>query len=145
MAELGHGAVAGGERAQEGEHGIAADAMALRQFVDQAASFGGRFHHYRRSWPCRPSEQREQDTHQLVPHRVRTFKLSKDPKFAEKVQEIVGLYNDPPMHAVVLSVDEKSAMCGWPPARKGLVEHLCGWLPAVMCPASFAADKDRRP
>ncbi len=44
----------------------------------------------------------------LAPHRLRTFKLSRDPKFAEKVRDIVGLYVDPPAHAVVLSVDENS-------------------------------------
>jgi hypothetical protein len=54
------------------------------------------------------SVQRIWAAHQLVPHRVRTFKLSKDPRFAEKVQDIVGLDVDPPAHAVVLSVDEKS-------------------------------------
>ena len=46
--------------------------------------------------------------HGLAPHRWRQFKLSKDPAFAEKLQEIVGLYVAPPAHAVVLSVDEKS-------------------------------------
>jgi transposase len=46
--------------------------------------------------------------HGLQPHRVRTFKLSNDPKFAEKLKEVVGLYIDPPAHAVVLSLDEKS-------------------------------------
>jgi transposase len=45
--------------------------------------------------------------HKLRPHRVRTFKLSKDPQFAGKLRDIVGLYVDPPAHAVVLSVDEK--------------------------------------
>ncbi len=39
---------------------------------------------------------------------MRTFKLSNDPKFAAKVQDVVGLYVDPPEHAIVLSVDEKS-------------------------------------
>ena len=55
--------------------------------------------------------------HGLKPHRVETFKLSNDPKFVEKVREpqatpegryIVGLYVNPPEHALVLSVDEKS-------------------------------------
>src|SRR5437588_857771 len=46
--------------------------------------------------------------HQLAPHRIRTFKLSNDPNFAEKLKDIVGLYVYPPAHAVVLSVDEKS-------------------------------------
>jgi hypothetical protein len=44
----------------------------------------------------------------LRPHRVKRFKLSKDPVFAAKLQDIVGLYVDPPAHALVLSVDEKS-------------------------------------
>jgi Homeodomain-like domain len=46
--------------------------------------------------------------HGLHPHRVRSFKLSDDPKFAEKLKAVVGLYIDPPAHAVVLSLDEKS-------------------------------------
>src|SRR5215211_4593884 len=54
------------------------------------------------------SVQRILEAHQLAPHRVRTFKLSNDPEFAEKLRDIVGLYVDPPAHAVVLSVDEKS-------------------------------------
>ena len=44
----------------------------------------------------------------LQPHRSETFKLSTDPFFVEKVRDIVGLYMNPPEHAVVLSVDEKS-------------------------------------
>ena len=41
-------------------------------------------------------------------HRLRQFKLSNDPAFGEKLQDVVGLYVDPPRHAIVLSVDEKS-------------------------------------
>ena len=44
----------------------------------------------------------------LQAHRVETFKLSADPQFVEKVRDIVGLYLNPPNHAIVLSVDEKS-------------------------------------
>lgn len=44
----------------------------------------------------------------LQPHRSETFKLSPDPLFIDKVRDIVGLYLDPPEHAVVLCVDEKS-------------------------------------
>jgi len=44
----------------------------------------------------------------LQPHRTRTFKVSNDKHFAEKVVDVVGLYLDPPQHALVLSVDEKS-------------------------------------
>jgi len=46
--------------------------------------------------------------HGLKPHRVATFKLSNDPHFAEKLEDIVGLYLNPPEHALVLSLDEKS-------------------------------------
>ena len=44
----------------------------------------------------------------LQPHRTETFKLSKDPRFIEKVRDIVGLYLDPPDKALVLGVDEKT-------------------------------------
>src|SRR5262245_4675376 len=44
----------------------------------------------------------------VQPHRTRTFKLSTDPFFIEKVRDIVGLYLNPPDHALVLCVDEKS-------------------------------------
>jgi hypothetical protein len=47
---------------------------------------------------------------------VRQFKLSRDPQFAAKLKDIVGLYVNPPDHAVVLSVDEKrSHGGGWRP------------------------------
>lgn len=44
----------------------------------------------------------------LKPHRLKTFKISKDPHFADKVVDVVGLYMDPPDNAVVLSIDEKT-------------------------------------
>lgn len=44
----------------------------------------------------------------LQPHRTKTFKLSSDPQFIDKVRDIVGLYMDPPDRAIVLCVDEKS-------------------------------------
>jgi putative transposase len=44
----------------------------------------------------------------VQPHRTRNFKLSNDPFFVEKVRDVVGLYLNPPDHAIVLSVDEKS-------------------------------------
>jgi putative transposase len=47
-------------------------------------------------------------TFALQPHRSKTFKLSNDPFFVEKVRDIVGLYLNPPDHAIVLAVDEKS-------------------------------------
>ena len=46
--------------------------------------------------------------HGLKPHRVETFKLSNDPRFVEKLEDLVGLYLNPPEHAIVLSLDEKS-------------------------------------
>lgn len=44
----------------------------------------------------------------LKPHRLKTFKISNDPEFAEKVVDVVGLYMNPPENAMVLSVDEKT-------------------------------------
>jgi transposase len=54
------------------------------------------------------SVQRIWEAHGLTPHRMKTFKLSNDPEFAEKMLDVVGLYVDPPAHAIVLSIDEKS-------------------------------------
>jgi len=56
----------------------------------------------------------------LQPHRVRAFKLSNDPKFADKLKEVVGLYIDPPAHAVVLSIDEKSQIQALDRTQPGL-------------------------
>jgi len=47
-------------------------------------------------------------SHNLKPHRVKRFKLSRDPKFLEKLTDVVGLYLNPPQQALVLCVDEKS-------------------------------------
>ncbi|MBC4019383.1 IS630 family transposase [Siccirubricoccus deserti] len=58
--------------------------------------------------------------HGLQPHRVRRFKLSNDPQFAAKLRDVVGLYVDPPAHAVVLSVDEKSQIQALDRTQPGL-------------------------
>src|SRR5205807_1478217 len=58
--------------------------------------------------------------HGLQPHRVRAFKISNDPKFADKLKEVVGLYIDPPDHAVVLSIDEKSQIQALDRTQPGL-------------------------
>ena len=59
----------------------------------------------------------------LQPHRVRQFKLSNDPEFVDKLRGVVGLYVDPPTHAVVLSVDEEPnpgpRSCSARPADEG--------------------------
>lgn len=56
----------------------------------------------------RASIQRIWNRHQLQPHRLETFKLSRDKHFVEKLQDVVGLYLNPPDKALVLCVDEKS-------------------------------------
>jgi transposase len=66
------------------------------------------------------SVQRIWRAHGLQPHRVRQFKLSTDPEFAAKVRDIVGLYVDPPAHAIVLSVDEKSQIQALDRSQPGL-------------------------
>lgn len=66
------------------------------------------------------SVQRIWSAHNLQPHRLRTFKLSRDPQFAAKLMDVVGLYVDPPAHAVVLSVDEKSQIQALDRTQPGL-------------------------
>lgn len=66
------------------------------------------------------SVQRIWRSHGLQPHRMRQFKLSNDPRFADKVRDIVGLYVDPPAHAVVLSIDEKSQIQALDRTQPGL-------------------------
>ena len=58
--------------------------------------------------------------HGLKPHRTATFKLSNDPRFAEKLEDIVGLYLNPPEHALVLSLDEKSQIQALDRTQPGL-------------------------
>ena len=66
------------------------------------------------------SVQRIWRAHGLRPHLVRRFKLSNDPQFAAKFKEIVGLYVNPPNHAIVLSVDEKSQIQALDRTQPGL-------------------------
>ncbi len=66
------------------------------------------------------SVQRIWRAHGLQPHRVRQFKLSTDPQFVAKLRDIVGLYVDPPAHAIVLSVDEKSQIQALDRTQPGL-------------------------
>lgn len=56
----------------------------------------------------------------LKPHLVKTFKVSRDPKFAEKLEDIVGLYISPPEHAIVLCCDEKSQVQALDRTQPGL-------------------------
>lgn len=60
------------------------------------------------------------DAHGLQPHRVESFKLSKDKRFVEKLADVVGVYLDPPDKAVVLCVDEKSQIQALDRTQPGL-------------------------
>jgi transposase len=66
------------------------------------------------------SVQRIWRAHGLQPHRIRQFKLSNDPDFIAKLRDVVGLYVDPPSHAIVLSVDEKSQIQALDRTQPGL-------------------------
>jgi transposase len=69
-------------------------------------------------WSCRTMAEAQRiskstvnniwQSHNIKPHRAETFKLSRDPKFVEKLTDVVGLYLNPPDKAIVLCVDEKS-------------------------------------
>ena len=81
-------------------------------------------------WSCRTlakaqgvsatTVQRIWDAHGLQPHRVKTFKLSRDRQFVNKLTDIVGLYLNPPDKAVVLCVDEKSQIQALDRTQPGL-------------------------
>jgi transposase len=64
--------------------------------------------------------QRLWRAHGLQPHRTETFKLSRDPHFVEKLEDVVGLYLDPPEKAIVFSVDEKSQIQALDRTQPGL-------------------------
>jgi transposase len=66
------------------------------------------------------SVQRIWHEHGLKPHLTRSFKVSNDPEFAEKVKDIAGLYLDPPERAIVLAVDEKSQIQALDRTQPGL-------------------------
>src|SRR4051794_1267801 len=59
-------------------------------------------------------------SHNIKPHRSKTFKLSRDPKFLEKLTDVVGLYLNPPDQAIVLCVDEKSQIQALQRTQPGL-------------------------
>src|SRR4051794_33297065 len=59
-------------------------------------------------------------SHNIKPHRTETFKLSRDPKFLEKLTDVVGLYLNPPDQAIVLCVDEKSQIQALQRTQPGL-------------------------
>jgi transposase len=81
-------------------------------------------------WSCRTMAEREGvskatvnriwQSHGLQPHRVKGFKLSRDPKFLEKLTDVVGLYLNPPEKALVLCVDEKSQIQALDRTQPGL-------------------------
>jgi transposase len=68
--------------------------------------------------------------HELQPHRLTTFKLSHDPRFVEKLTDVIGLYLNPPEHALVLCVDEKSQIQALDRTQPGLPikKGRCGTL-----------------
>lgn len=81
-------------------------------------------------WSCRTmaraqgvsaaTVQRIWNAHGLQPHRVKTFKVSRDPQFVEKLTDVVGLYLNPPDKALVLCVDEKSQIQALQRTQPGL-------------------------
>ena len=81
-------------------------------------------------WSCRSMARHLGTTHSFVnrvwrahglkPHLIRTFKLSNDPRFEEKLRDVVGLYLDPPQNAAVFSFDEKSQIQALDRTQPGL-------------------------
>jgi hypothetical protein len=74
---------------------------------------------------CKRSPQAQRtgvagQSHGLQPHRIKQFKLSRDPRFFEKLTDVVGLYLNPPEKALVLCVDEKSQIQALDRTQPGL-------------------------
>jgi transcriptional regulator with XRE-family HTH domain len=69
-------------------------------------------------------------SHQVKPHRVKRFKLSRDPQFLEKLTDVVGLYLNPPQQAMVICVDEKRQIQALDRTQPGLPlkKGRCGTL-----------------
>ena len=74
--------------------------------------------------------QRIWAAHGLKPHLTRTFKLSNDPHFEEKLVDVVGLYLNPPEHALVICADEKTSIQALDRTQRGLPIHRgrCGTM-----------------
>lgn len=81
-------------------------------------------------WSCRTMAEKQGvskatvnriwQSHGLQPHRIKSFKLSRDPRFLEKLTDVVGLYINPPEKALVLCVDEKSQIQALDRTQPGL-------------------------
>jgi DDE superfamily endonuclease len=69
---------------------------------------------------CKSTINNIWQSHNLKPHRAKTFKLSRDARFLEKVTDVVGLYLNPPQQAIVLCVDEKSQVQALDRTQPGL-------------------------
>src|SRR5438270_5011047 len=108
-----------GQKTASGRHGENVVDLALGPPPAEATHWTGRML-ARAAGVSLRSVQRILEAHQITPHRIRTFKLSNDPKFAEKLKDIFGLYVDPPAHAVVLAVDEKSQIQALDRTQPGL-------------------------
>lgn len=72
--------------------------------------------------------------HQLKPHLSKSFKLSRDPKFVEKLTDVVGVYLTPPQNAVVLCVDEKSQIQALDRTQPGLPLKPEAWHERIFAP-----------
>ena len=72
-------------------------------------------------------------SHGLKPHLIRTFKVSNDPRFEEKLHDVVGLYLNPPENAVVFSVDEKSSVQALDRTQPGLATSRAAAAFASRC------------
>jgi len=83
--------------------------------------------------------------HGLKPHLTRGFKLSRDPHFVEKLEDLVGLYLTPPEHALVLGCDEKSQIQALERTQPGLPYGGAASVPKPMTTSATAPPRSLRP
>jgi hypothetical protein len=96
------------------------------------------------------SVQRILEAHQLAPHRIRTFKLSNDPKFAEKLKDVVGLYVEPrePLDVLVGRVVPLNIasllLCRFGQIDREMLDQFLSAFPSVTMPRLISSETLRR-
>jgi len=109
-----------GRKAHYGSQDIARIVQATLQTKPEASTHWSTRTMARTQGVSKNTIQRVWQEHQLKPHLTKSFKLSRDPKFLEKLTDVVGVYLTPPQNAVVLCVDEKSQIQALDRTQPGL-------------------------
>lgn len=109
-----------GRKAQYGKEKVASILQATLQSKPAGSTHWSTRSMARKQGVSKNTIQRIWEENRLKPHLTKTFKLSRDPKFVEKLTDVVGVYLTPPQNAIVLCVDEKSQIQALDRTQPGL-------------------------